>query len=158
MDFLRHFFGVVERVDFYFGLEDSCALVVVGVYCMYGDARLFLVRLNNGLVNLVAVHSLAAVFWQQRRVDVQNPAFVLVDNADGQQHEESGQNYPVDFQLGQQFLHLVGLKKLATAEHIRRNFQILSAFQNVGIGFVRYYSRHFNVVRFREIFCDVFCI
>ena len=158
MDFLRYFFGVVERFDFYFGLEDSCALVVVGVNFMYGDARFLLVRLNNSLVNLVAVHSLAAVFWQQRRVDVQNPAFVFVNNADWQQHKESGQNYPVDFQLGQQVLHFVGFQKFAPAEHIRRNMQILGAFQNVGVGFVRYYGRHFNFFRFRKIFCDVFSI
>ena len=56
----------------------------------------------------------------------------------------------------EQIEQFVGANHIGAAHHIRRNVQILSAFQHVGIGFVRDYCGNLNRIGMREVFHYVF--
>lgn len=66
--------GVVTGLDGHTGLEDRFPMVILFIYVMDRDPR-FLVRCGDDrFVHKTAVHTLAAVFGQQGRVNIDDPA------------------------------------------------------------------------------------
>lgn len=89
------FRGVTFR-DITTGLEIDAAFVVTRIDKMDGDAGLGFAGVPDSLMYMHAVHALASVFGQQRRVDVQYAVRKSFDEIRRDEEEEAGQDDPVD--------------------------------------------------------------
>lgn len=70
MNLLRQGFGCVISGYFAFFLQYNSSFIVFLIYKMNGNAAFLFLLLYNCFMHMLAVHALAAKFWQKGRVNI----------------------------------------------------------------------------------------
>lgn len=139
-------------------LRDDGAAVVVGGDPVDGDASFCFASLPNGLVNVVAVHSLAAELGQQGGMEVEYPMGIGVDEVRRNYEQESSQNDEIDIVFFEQIEHFFLVLEVGFRNDGRRDVQSLGSHECKGIGAVADNERNADFIVVGEIADDVFAV
>ena len=118
------------------GLEDGGTLVVAVVDVMDGDSTLLLAGSDDGLVDVLAVHSLTPELGKQGRVDVDNPVGIGSQEVGRHFPEEPGEDNEVNGLDFQAVEDEIGMVKLLAVEDESGHSQAFGPLENVGVGLV----------------------
>ena len=114
-------------------LEECGTLVVLLVDEMDGDAALGIAALDNGLVHSVAIHALAAVLGEQRRVDVDDAAWIGCNELLWNEQQEACKYHEINVALTEHGDDAVGFHEFGLAHHGCFNAQLLGTLKDVGL-------------------------
>ena len=82
-----------------FGLEQDSAPVIIIIYYMYGYAAFLFMVGDNGFVDMMPIHPLAAIIWKQRRVYINNVVGIRVQYIFRDKPKKARQYHPVYLML-----------------------------------------------------------
>ena len=140
---------IIRRVGCLYGatcLKEYSSGVVMLIYQMYRYARTLLARCNYSLVHVVPVHSLAAIFWKQRGVDIYDSVGIKIYKLLRNLKQEACKYYIVYPALLQQFckagrvIGAEGLPKVVILIYYMALYaKALRTGKHVCVGVVTYY-------------------
>jgi len=109
-------------------------------------------------VDMVAIHAAAAVFGQECWVDVDDVVWEGVEDVLRYEPEEACEDDPVDVFLLQVVEDVGGAVEVGAVEVVCFYSEVLCALGDVGIAFIVYDTRDFDVGAAGEVFADLLCV
>ena len=155
VDFGGHRMGIVTGLYGALGLENDVAIVEEFVDIMYGDAAFGIATTDHVLVYAVAIHSLAAMKWDEGRMDVHNRTRIGIDKILGNEHQITGEYDEVDMIFAKQSHHSLLIGHLLAGHQLRGNAQLAGALKYVGVSLVAHYQGDSCHVAALEVICDI---
>ena len=140
MDFGSHRMGIVTGLYGTLGLENDVAIVEEFVDIMYGDAAFGIATTDHVLVYAVAIHSLAAMKWDEGRMDVHDRTRIGIDKILGNEHQVTGEHDEVDMIFAEQSHHSFLVGHLLPGDQFRGYAQPAGTLKYVGISLVAHYQ------------------
>lgn len=157
MYFISHILGRVGRLYATRSLKKDTPVVELLVDKMYGNACLLFAGSHNGLVNMVTIHSLSAIFGQQSRVNINNMPRISLEKVGRNQKKETCQDYIINLTLAQKVDYPVAVEEIVLS-HIECLYsQLFGTGGHIGLFPIIYNTVHHNA-RIRvtlEVFCNL---
>ena len=128
--------GGVAGEDGAGGLEDDVAGVVLFVDVVDGDAGGGVAGVEDGLVDVVAVHAFAAVAGEEGGVDVDDAAGVGLEEGGGEAPEEAGEDDEVDAEVAELVEEAGGVEEVVAGDEDGGEVEAPGALEDGGAGVV----------------------
>ena len=122
------------------------------VHDMYCNTRFRFVVSDNSLVNMMAIHTLAAIFRQQGRVDVYYPVRESIEQILWHKEQKTCKDQIVDLALAKEVEDCISFHKVATAEVSGFDTQICSTRSHISIFLIIYNDINHDIVASCKIF------
>ena len=111
---------------------------------MDGDAGLGFPCGYHSLVHMTPVHPLATIFWQKRRMDVDDFPGITPCKECRNHKQETGQHYGIDRIPFQHTQHLGRVVDFTTRHNLGCNTQVPAALQHPRLTVVAHHKHHFR--------------
>src|SRR6218665_284433 len=139
--FIGYVFGGIVGLNRCFFLQNNFSFVVCFIHPMNGDACFFFPGGFHGFMYAVAVHSPAAVFWQQGRVNIDRLR-KFPKQLRANKPKKSRQDNVRDFFLLQNIRQSFAVQFFVKRQ--RRDVVMLGSLQHIGRGIIRGNERDLN--------------